>query len=246
MKCIKIFFFLSLVLLFSQCKKEDVAAANSLNKLSIGKSAHDLLSADKYKAMVIQILYMPGNDPDASAINNTLAFLNELVNKPAGISVLTKAIPASGKSTLTLSDIKAIENEHRTVFNTGSTIGVCIIYLDGEYSGANTLGIAYLNTSMAVFGPTMKQNSGGINQPSRTRLESIILTHEFGHNLGLVDLGSPMQVNHKASNSSHCDVTNCLMYFSTTVGQMGGILNVGPLPALDANCKNDLRANGGK
>lgn len=236
----------AVVLLFSQCKKDDVAATNSLNKLSIGKSAHDLLSAEKYSTLQIEILYMPGAEPDAGAITNVTVFLNELLNKPGGIVISTKAIPASGKSALSLSEIKDFENKYRTVYTSGNTIGTCLLYLDAAYTEQNTLGLAYLNTSMALFGPTMVSNSGGINQPTRTKLESIILNHEFGHNLGLVDLGSPMQIDHKASGSRHCTVTSCLMYFSTNVNQMGGILLTGPLPSLDTNCKNDLRANGGK
>lgn len=246
MKFIRTGLLFSLILLLNQCKKEDAPVANSLNKLSIGKSAHDLLSAEKYATLNIQILYTPGNNPDAGAITNLTGFLNVLINKPGGINFTTKLIPASGKSTLSLSDIKTIENEYRTVFNTGNSVGTCLIYLDAAYSEPNTLGLAYLNTSMVVFGPTMQSNSGGLNQPGRTRLESIILEHEFGHNLGLVDLGSPMQINHKANNSSHCNVASCLMYFSTNVNQMGGVLLSGPLPPLDDNCKNDLKANGGK
>lgn len=234
------------MLIFSGCKKEDVAAVNNLNNRSVGVSAKELLSAATYTSLKIEIAYMPGFAPDAAAISNLQAFLNLLINKPGGITITQRLIPASGKAALTLSEIRELENKTRTVLSSGSTLAVFIMYTDGKYSEANTLGIAHKNTSMAVFGKTLQDNSGALNQASLTKLETIILQHETSHLLGLVDLGTPMLVSHKDPASNHCNNAACLMYFSTDVSQMGGVLGTGPIPTLDANCRNDLRANGGK
>ena len=43
---------------------------------------------------------------------------------------------------------------------------------------------------MVIFGKTIHDNSGALGQTSRTKLESTVLDHEFGHILGLVDIGS--------------------------------------------------------
>jgi predicted Zn-dependent protease len=234
------------LLFFTHCSKNDVAAPNDLNYKSVGLSARELLSAEKYQSVNLQILYMPGYRPDATALNNLVNFLNTLINKPAGIQVVYTSIAASGKATLNLDEIRAIEKNNRTVFTSGSALGICLLYTDGDYYQPNTLGIAHLNTSMAIFGKTVHDNSGGVNQPSLVKLETTVTEHEFGHLLGLVALGSPMQVNHKetTTNTNHCNNSACLMYFSTTT--MGGILLSGPVPGLDTNCKNDLTANGGK
>ncbi|MBC7868292.1 MAG: hypothetical protein H7X88_12225 [Gloeobacteraceae cyanobacterium ES-bin-316] len=243
-----VFCFMS-ILLFSRCSKSDVsAAAGASNNKNVGASARDLLSGDVYQSINLEILYMPGYLPDAAAINNLTSFINSLVKKPGGIQVTYKPIAASGKTTLTLEELRAIEKANRSVFTSGNAIGVCLMYTDGGYSQVNTLGVAHLNTSMAIFGKTVHDNSGGINQPTQTKLETIVTEHEFGHILGLVDLGSPMLVNHKetSTNTNHCNNTSCLMYFATNVNSMGGILISGPVPVLDANCKNDLTANGGK
>jgi hypothetical protein len=234
------------LLFFTQCRKEDVPASNALNNRSVGVSANEFLSAANYQTLNIEIAYMPGYAPDANAIANLQAFLNLLVNKPGGINISQRVIPASGKAVLTLSEVRDIENKTRTVFSSGSTLGVFILYTDGAYNQASTLGIAHKNTSMAVFGKTLHDNSGGVNQSGLTKLESIILEHETGHLLGLVNLGSPMQVNHKDPASNHCNNSACLMYYETEITQMGGILIPGPIPSLDANCRNDLRVNGGK
>ena len=86
---------------------------------------------------------------------------------------------------------------------------------------------------MSILGKTIHDNSGGLGQASRTKLESTVLEHEFGHILGLVDLGSPMQTNHKdAAHGNHCNNTNCLMYYASETTDILGILITGNIPPL--------------
>jgi hypothetical protein len=42
----------------------------SVIKKSNGSSSHDLLSGDIYKSMVIELVYVQGFEPSATAINN--------------------------------------------------------------------------------------------------------------------------------------------------------------------------------
>ena len=190
---------------------------------------------------------MPGFQPDAAAINNLTSFINSLINKPGAVTVTQTQIASAGNTVLTLTDIANVEKNNRTVYTSGNQLGVYFLYTDGNYSEANVLGLAYRNTSMSILGKTIHDNSGGLGQASRTKLESTVLEHEFGHILGLVDLGSPMQTNHKdAAHGNHCNNTNCLMYYASETTDILGILITGSIPPLDANCKADLTANGGK
>ena len=80
---------------------------------------------------------------------------------------------------------------------------------------------------MCLFGKTINDNSGSIGQTSRTKLQTTVFEHELGHLLGLVDLGSPMQTNHKdAANGNHCNNTNCLMYYKSETTDILGFLNL--------------------
>ncbi len=241
----------SLILIVGSCKKEDGSGAGgssgNANNLSVGKSANDLLAASKFSSIKIEIVYMPGFQPDPASLTNLSNFITALANKPSGVQISSREIPASGKPKLTLADITAIELANRTVFNNGSSLGIFLLYADADYTEDRVLGIAYKNTSMAVFAKTIMNNSGGINQVSRMKLESTGLLHEMGHLFGLVNLGTNMQVAHEdTGNAKHCTNISCLMYFATQSNMMGGILLGGPIPELDANCRNDLRANGGK
>ena len=246
-----IFVFSFSLLVFAGCKKSDTISnppsISIENNKAVGASANDLLSAAKYSSIKIEIQYMPGFQPDAAAINNLITFLNSLINKPGGVSVIQTQIPSAGKTVLTLSDIVTIEKNNRTVFTSGNQLGIYFLYTDGNYTQTNVLGLAYFNTSIVVMGKTLHDNSGGFTQPSRTKLESTILGHEAGHLLGLVNLGSPMQTNHEdPSNSKHCNNNSCLMYYITNTTGIMGTLMSGNVPPLDANCKADLTANGGK
>ncbi|MEO7444259.1 MAG: hypothetical protein ABIT96_02295 [Ferruginibacter sp.] len=237
-----LFLLIPLCLGLTQCKKNDSqGGSGNLNTRSVGASAKELLTATTYQSIRLEIQYMPGYNPDGAALTNAVDFLNTYVNKPGGIIITQNQIAGSGKTILTLAQVYDIEKANRTVFTSGNQLGIYLLFADAKYTDAAVVGLAYKNTSMVLFGPSVNESSGGIGQIGRTKLETIVEEHEFGHLMGLVDLGTPMVVNHKDASSNHCTVTNCLMYYATNLNNI-----VGPVPVLDDYCKNDLRANGGK
>lgn len=213
----------------------------------VGASANELLSSNKYKSLKIEIQYMAGFDPQGTTITHLQNLLTSILNKPSGISIVTKEIPAHNSAALTIDQVFEIEKANRTVFSIGDQLGVYLLYTNGYYSDNNVLGAAYRNSSMVLFGKNIKDNSGGLGQASRTKLESTVFEHEFGHILGLVDIGSTMQVNHKdTGHGNHCNNSACLMYYTADTRDVLGFLITGNIPSFDANCLADLKANGGK
>ncbi len=236
---------------FSGCSKTDyrtgLAAINAANDKITGSSARDLLTSVSFNQLNIEIQYMTGFAPDVASLNNLAAFLNSLINKPGGIVISQKEIPAGNKASYTINDIAGLEQKNRTSFTSGSQVSVYVLITDGVYTDPSVLGVAYRNTSLCLFGKTIFDNSSSIGQLSRTQLESAVAEHEFGHLLGLVDLGTPMLTNHKDdAHGRHCNVKNCLMYYATETSDIFGLLVSGNIPALDAQCLADLHANGGK
>ena len=239
--------------LFAGCSKSDSSYVNNpnapdyLHNRPVGASANELLASSKYTSLTIEIQYMTGYAPDAAAISHLQTSLEGLLNKPSGITVITKEITASSGLTLSVNDVVQIERNNRTAFTSGGQIAVYVLYTNGNYTDANVLGIAYKNTSVVLFGKKIHDNSGAIGQASRTKLEATVLEHEMGHLLGLVDLGSPMQNGHKdAAHGNHCSNSACLMYYSSETSDIFGFLITGNIPSLDANCLADLHSNGGK
>lgn len=245
-------------LLFISCSKEDDAVSpdNSINpaanKKAAGTSSNDLLSDKKFKSMVLEVVYVDGLEPSAAAINNFVSFIEARTYKPGGITILKRSIPSPGKATFTVEEIAALEDANRTKYNTSDQIAVWVLFIDGKSSGDTStsaiLGESYRNTSFVVFEKTVQGLSNSPWEPERSLFETIVITHEFGHILGLTNLGAPLQTSHEdASHPKHCNVPTCLMYWEAESGK--NISNVGSTPTapqLDAQCLADLRANGGR
>lgn len=227
-------------------------ATTQANKLGVGVSASDLLSDVNFSSLVVEVVYVDGFEPSQTAVNNFVAFLESRIYKPNGITVLKRAITSPGQSSYTNEDIILIEDTNRTQYNNENQIAVWAFFADAE-SANNTdagvvLGTAYRNTSFVIYQETIEQLSSGTITNTTSILETTVITHEFGHILGLTNLGSPLQSNHEdGGHPKHCDVESCLMFWQAETGN--GVMNMisgGSAPQLDAQCIADLQANGGK
>ena len=239
------------VLALSACSKKDVPFAHNKDAASynkaVGASAKDLLNGHTFTSLMVEVQYVSGYAPDAAALDQLQQFMTTRLNKPGGVTITTRAIEDPGAATLSLSQIREIENKNRTIFNNGSRLSLYILYSNSDYSDPATLGIAYRNTSAALMGKKIHENSGSFGQVNRTKLEATVLEHEVGHLLGLVDRGSPMQSAHRdASHGNHCSNKQCLMYYASETTDIFGSLFQNTPPVLDAGCLADLKANGGK
>ena len=220
-----------------------------LNKGNVGASANDLLSSSSYTSLTVQIQYMPGFRPPESSISFLENFLNDRLNKIGGITVNLEEISGGGQNAYSLTELRSIEDNQRTAFTSGNRIAAYFLFVDGDYSAnANVLGVAHRNTSMVLFQKRIEELSGGIGQASTELLTSSVITHEFAHILGLVNVGSPMQTNHQdEANGAHCNVESCLMYFAVeSSAGLDDLIGASAPPSLDSQCLEDLRANGGK
>ncbi|MBO6622324.1 MAG: hypothetical protein JJ892_11540 [Balneola sp.] len=213
----------------------------------VGDSANDFLSSSNYSSLIIEVDYVEGFRPTQSALNNLRSFLQNRLNK-ASISIsLDDEIPSPGNSPYSSQEAFDVEKEYRNSYTEGNTIAAYFLILDGQFEQENVLGFAYFNTSMALLGGTIDENSGGFNQPSRETMETTVFQHEFAHILGLVGNGTPTVQDHQdEANGAHCDVDTCLMYFAVRTSDFASNLMGGNVPELDSQCIQDLQANGGK
>lgn len=217
--------------------------------LAPGASAADLLASAEYDRLVVQIHYVDGYAPSATGLQALENFLSARLNKPGGITLLVpQQIEIAQQPTYSAAEIRALEDTHRTVYTEGRTLAAYLLFLDGELEGGPTvLGLAYHNTSMALFQEKIVTNTGGPLEPPQWTVEAAVANHEFGHIMGLVDLGSDMQVEHRDEpHGHHCDDPDCLMYYAVRTTDFLANLTGGDVPDLDQDCLDDLRANGGK
>ncbi len=224
----------------------------ALNRQATGASANDLLSANSFKKLIVEMAYIEGFEPTTTAINNFKSFIENRINKPEGVTFITKEIPTTGKIEYTLDEVVDLEKEYRTQYNSGATIAVWVLFIDGkssnDTSSGSILGSAYWNTSFVIYEETIHGLSDGTFEPDRSLLESSVIHHEFGHILGLTNLGSDLQSDHEdEEHPKHCIEEDCLMYWAAETSQgIGNMLSGGSVPTLDAQCLADLKANGGK
>ncbi|MEN8816178.1 MAG: membrane metalloprotease [Nonlabens sp.] len=258
-KILRAFLFTILLITLSSCSDEedsrssnDGAGSNQNDRLT-GESANELLSDNQFTNLVIEAVYINGFRPEPSSLTNLINFLSERLNKPGGIRLVERDIPAQTFNTYSIEEVRQIEDANRTEFSMGNTIAVFVLFTDqaseNDMNNRVVLGTAYRNTSLVMFQSTIENFSGGINQPSRVNVETSVYNHEFAHIMGLVNLGSTPQSDHEdANNARHCNVAGCLMQAQIEGGNifdMMGLMGSG-VPQLDAQCIADLRANGGR
>lgn len=223
-----------------------------LNRQTTGSSANHLLSDNTFKSMVIELVYVEGFEPTQKAVDNFVSFLNSRTFKPNGITVEKRAIPSPEKETFTIEEIAGIEREERINYNTDDKIAVWALFIDGKSDNDSdnkvTLGAAYWNTSFVIYEETIKNLTNSPFEPDRGLLETTVINHEFGHILGLTNLGSTMQNEHEdEEHLKHCDAEDCLMYWAAESGaNISNMTNMNSAPQLDAQCLADLKSNGGQ
>lgn len=220
--------------------------------LGVGKSARDVLSAETFESMVIEVQYPQGYQLPQGLNADIISFLEGYCHKPDGIAIETKELSIPAQSTYTLTEVRDIEDTYRTRFGKDEELALYLFVAGGDYrnddGNGNVLGIAHRNTSMVLFQKTIKDHSGGLAEPSEKLATNAIFRHELGHLLGLVNIGSNMQTDHEdKDHAKHCDNEDCLMFWSYNSGaDMSSLLGMSSPPDFDANCKADLKAKGGK
>lgn len=223
--------------------EEELADKAYLHNLRIGASAKDLLRSDRYTALRVEIQYMEGFAPDQTSLNNLRVFLEQYLDKPDGIYLEVKQIDPAADKIINREDVLELERNSRSVYTNGKELGLYILYTNGRYINEKIAGLAYRNTSAVLFGQMIRDHSGKIGQPDRTKLETTVLLHEVGHLLGLINKGSDMVSDHQdEDHHGHCNNKECLMYFRIGTDDRYGYLVKGRIPELDVHCQADLQA----
>lgn len=227
---------------------DDAAARLHARSCGVGSDAALFLRSAPYTKLVIEVGATTGAQPRQAAIDHLVAVMQDLTDKPGGITVVRGAtLPAPGHP-LTVDDVRALEDAGRTRFSLGDTAVFYYLVVSDpsalDTSSTQVLGLAHRAASMVVFQGTIDQDSGGIGQPSPDVVESTVVAHEFGHVLGLVNTGAPMQTPHEDPDHPAHDIDQgCVMYWANNSSQLvANLLSGGVIPDFDANCRADLAA----
>jgi hypothetical protein len=214
-----------------------------------GDFAADLLRADPYDHVVVEVDYVVSWEPGAEELDRIVATVEDLCNKPGGVDVIVDdELPAQGSPAWSVAAADDLEAAYRDRYRDADD-GTAVIYalwLDGhsdrDNSDAQVLGYAVHGSSLVMYGETIDANSGGLLSPP---IAPVVAAHEVGHLLGLVNTGTPMVDDHEDPDHRAHDVNDgCLMYWAVETSNVVDML-LGGEPDFDAACRADVAAAGG-
>lgn len=231
----------------------------------------DFLSGSAYTKWTIEIDAAEGQLPPGEAMATLRNRLEGVVNKPEGIEFRSdETLPARG-GTWSDKDLLQLSDAHRDVKTGGKTASLHLLFVDGSYETSGVLGVTYSEKrgdgSVVASGPIVIFSQSIRDACAPVVLVSpcvdidtywaAVLVHEFGHALGLVDNGVPMQRNHEASScdtgggsrpdQGHSSNSNSVMHCAIETFDITNVFGGGgPPTTFDADDRADLCAAGGK
>ena len=233
---------LLVILITSNCSKDEPFSSTE----SIGSSATEFLKSDSYPKLYVEIDYVKGFKPSNKSIDRLKSFLEAVINKPKGIIIDINDEISSPLITYRGRNFVSIEENNRDVYTNGSTISAYLQILNGKIYQSNSAGSNCYNTSAAIMAEQIQTVSDTLDNVNFDSAFSYVLIHEVGHMLGLVDIGTPMVMNHSFNNlAGHCSNESCIMWpdlksQAITFFEDDAHLGLGNF------CQQDLLANGGK
>lgn len=190
------------------------------------------LRSDTYSKMVVEIDYAPGYAPESSTISLLKERLEQVCDKPDGISMDLNEYVFSETSSWDANLVRSVA--HDTMDKSpmsGSTLRWHVIMPQGSYSDDSVLGVAVDASTIALFGDSIDEANGLFNRPSSEEVENSVMVHEFGHLLGLVNLVYTSPADHEDDeHPGHSNNEDSVMYWAVESQSLGAFFS-GDLPS---------------
>jgi hypothetical protein len=121
---------------------------------------------------------------------------------------------------LTVADLLAIAQAHRSQIDTATKKTYYVLFVGGHFADGNgpnpnVLGVSLGGTGVVAMFKDVIRSTNVVGLPNVVRyVEQSTLIHEVAHAVGLVDTGVTMAQPHRdATHGAHCTNERCVMYW---------------------------------
>jgi hypothetical protein len=215
----------------------------------------DYASDKTYKTWVIEVDHSSGAAPDGSLLDFVKGRLNSLVRKDAIEFRQDETLATDAGKAWNDAEVQSFAEQHRGLSTGGTQVVTHLVFLTGhsthDTDKNKVLGVTYGHELIAIFSDTVAAscNPGVLPLLPSCRPADYfrsVVTHEFGHALGLVNTGAPMVRNHEDSDPAHrghSSNRDSVMYWAVE-GSSGLSLfgSNAPPTDFDDNDRADVRA----
>lgn len=219
-------------------------------------SPADYVSDRTYKTWVVEVDHSSGATPDQGLLDFVKGRLNGVVKKDSITFQMDETLATDAGKAWSDADVQALGAQHANLQTGGTQVVTHLLFLTGhsadDSGNSRVLGITFGHGLIAIFSDSVSascQAALPLFACDPTPYFRSVLVHEFGHAIGLVNNGAPMQSPHEASTcNNHPDqhhstnqgsVMFCNVESSLAFGLFG---SGGPPNDFDDNDRADLRA----
>jgi hypothetical protein len=226
-----------------------LAPVDAASSSDPGDLAARFLQDGTYRSLVVEVDHVEGRAPNAEALDALVTRLTSVCRKPQGATiVLDDPIPAGAFPDVIDADaLESIETTWRDRYADAAT-GVAVLYVlcvpgahEDDTPTERALGMAFGGSSLALF---LDSTDRGADVFATTaEMRAMILMHEAGHLLGLVNNGLPMMTPHEdPDHAHHCEDAKCLLAEAPNLPRLGPEIGDPAFSPLCPHCLEDLEA----